>query len=150
MIGLNTLSPAEGAKHRKKIVGRGESSGHGKTSGRGHKGQKARSGDGKRSYFEGGQGGQTSIVRRIPKRGHSISSERYEIVNISSIEAKFEAGAEITAESLKKAGIIKKNGLIKVLANGELKKNFVVKVNAFSKTAKEKIEKAGGKAEVIK
>ncbi len=147
MIGLNTLSPAEGAKHRKKIVGRGESSGHGKTSGRGHKGQKARSGDGKMSYFEGGQ---MSIVRRTPKRGHSISSERYEIVNISSIEAKFEAGAEITAESLKKAGIIKKNGLIKVLANGELKKNFVVKVNAFSKTAKEKIEKAGGKAEVIK
>ncbi len=147
MIGLNTLSPAEGAKHRKKIVGRGESSGHGKTSGRGHKGQKARSGDGKMSYFEGGQ---MSIVRRTPKRGHSISSERYEIVNISSIEAKFEAGAEITAESLKKAGIIKKNGLIKVLANGELKKNFVVKVNVFSKTAKEKIEKAGGKAEVIK
>ena len=147
MIGLNTLSPAEGAKHRKKIVGRGESSGHGKTPGRGHKGQKARSGDGKMSYFEGGQ---MSIVRRTPKRGHSISSERYEIVNISSIEAKFEAGAEITAESLKKAGIIKKNGLIKVLANGELKKNFVVKVNAFSKTAKEKIEKAGGKAEVIK
>ena len=146
MIGLNTLSPAEGAKHRKKIVGRGESSGHGKTSGRGHKGQKARSGDGKMSYFEGGQ---MSIVRRTPKRGHSISSERYEIVNISSIEAKFEAGAEITAESLKKAGIIKKNGLIKVLANGELKKNFVVKVNAFSKTAKEKIEKAGGKAEIV-
>jgi large subunit ribosomal protein L15 len=147
MIGLNTLSPAEGAKHRRKIVGRGESSGHGKTSGRGHKGQKARSGDGKMSYFEGGQ---MSIVRRTPKRGHSISSERYEIVNLSSIETKFEAGAEITAESLKKAGIIKKNGLIKVLANGELKKNFVVKVNAFSKTAKEKIEKAGGKAEVIK
>ena len=147
MIGLNTLAPAAGAKHRKKIVGRGESSGHGKTSTRGHKGQKARSGDGKMSYFEGGQ---MSIVRRTPKRGHSISSERYEIVNISSIEAKFEAGAEITAESLKKAGIIKKNGLIKVLANGELKKNFVVKVNAFSKTAKEKIEKAGGKAEVIK
>lgn len=147
MIGLNTLSPAEGAKHRKKIVGRGESSGHGKTSTRGHKGQKARSGDGKMSYFEGGQ---MSIVRRTPKRGHSISSERYEIVNLSSIEAKFEAGAEISAESLKKAGIVKKNGLIKVLANGELKKNFVVKANAFSKTAKEKIEKAGGKAEVIK
>lgn len=147
MIGLNTLSPAEGAKHRRKIVGRGESSGHGKTSGRGHKGQKARSGDGKMSYFEGGQ---MSIVRRTPKRGHSISSERYEIVNLSSIETKFEAGAEVSAESLKKAGIVKKNGLIKILANGELKKNFVVKANAFSKTAKEKIEKAGGKAEIIK
>lgn len=147
MIGLNTLSPAEGAKHRRKIVGRGESSGHGKTSTRGHKGQKARSGDGKMSYFEGGQ---MSIVRRTPKRGHSISSERYEIVNLSSIETKFEAGAEVSAESLKKAGIVKKNGLIKILANGELKKNFVVKANAFSKTAKEKIEKAGGKAEIIK
>ena len=147
MIGLNTLSPAKGAKHRRTIVGRGESSGHGKTSGRGHKGQKARSGDGKMSYFEGGQ---MSIVRRTPKRGHSISSERYEIVNLSSIESKFENGAEITAESLRKVGIIKKKGLIKVLSNGELKKNFIVKVNAFSKTAKEKIEKAGGKAEVVK
>ena len=140
MIGLNTLSPAKGAKHRRTIVGRGESSGHGKTSGRGHKGQKARSGDGKMSYFEGGQ---MSIVRRTPKRGHSISSERYEIVNLSSIESKFENGTEITAESLRKAGIIKKKGLIKVLSNGELKKNFVVKANAFSKTAKEKIEKVG-------
>ena len=147
MIGLNTLSPAKGAKHRRTIVGRGESSGHGKTSGRGHKGQKARSGDGKMSYFEGGQ---MSIVRRTPKRGHSISSERYEIVNLSSIESKFENGAEITAESLRKAGIIKKKGLIKVLSNGELKKNFVVKANAFSKTAKEKIEKVGGRAEVVK
>ena len=147
MIGLNTLSPAKGAKHRRTIVGRGESSGHGKTSGRGHKGQKARSGDGKMSYFEGGQ---MSIVRRTPKRGHSISSERYEIVNLSSIESKFENGAEITAESLRKAGIIKKKGLIKVLSNGELKKNFVVKANAFSKTAKEKIEKVGGKAEIVK
>ncbi len=147
MIGLNTLSPAKGAKHRRTIVGRGESSGHGKTSGRGHKGQKARSGDGKMSYFEGGQ---MSIVRRTPKRGHSISSERYEIVNLSSIESKFENGTEITAESLRKAGIIKKKGLIKVLSNGELKKNFVVKANAFSKTAKEKIEKVGGKAEIVK
>lgn len=147
MIGLNTLSPAKGAKHRRTIVGRGESSGHGKTSGRGHKGQKARSGDGKMSYFEGGQ---MSIVRRTPKRGHSIASERYEIVNLDSIETKFEAGAEVTKEALKNAGIVKKNGLVKVLAKGDIKKNLVVKVNAFSKTAKEKIEKAGGKAEVIK
>ena len=102
MIGLNTLSPAEGAKHRKKIVGRGESSGHGKTSTRGHKGQKARSGDGKMSWFEGGQ---MSIVRRTPKRGfsHAMFRKEYEIVNLSSIEAKFDAGTEITKESLKKA-----------------------------------------------
>ena len=135
MIGLNTLAPAAGAKNRKKIVGRGESSGHGKTSTRGHKGQKARSGDGKMSWFEGGQ---MSIVRRTPKRGfsHAMFRTEYEIVNVSSIESKFDAGAEITKESLKKAGIIKKN--------------FVVKADAFSKTAKEKIEKAGGKAEIIK
>jgi large subunit ribosomal protein L15 len=74
----------------------------------------------------------------------------YEIVNVSSIESKFDAGAEITKESLKKAGIIKKNGLVKILAKGDVKKNFVVKADAFSKTAKEKIEKAGGKAEIVK
>lgn len=149
MIGLNTLAPAAGAKHRKKIVGRGTGSGRGRTSTRGHKGQKARSGSGKMSYFEGGQ---MSIVRRIPKRGfnNKIFATRYEIVNLSSIEAKFDAGAEISAESLKNAGIIKKDGLVKILANGELKKNFVVKANAFSKSAKEKIEKAGGKAEIVK
>ncbi len=149
MIGLNTLSPAEGAKHRKKIVGRGESSGHGKTSTRGHKGQKARSGDGKMSWFEGGQ---MSIVRRTPKRGfsHAMFRKEYEIVNLSTIETKFDAGAEVTKESLKKAGVIKKDGLVKILAKGDIKKNFVVKADAFSKTAKEKIEKAGGKAEIVK
>ena len=149
MIGLNTLAPAAGAKHRKKIVGRGESSGHGKTSTRGHKGQKARSGDGKMSWFEGGQ---MSIVRRTPKRGfsHAMFRTEYEIVNLSTIDAKFDAGAEITKEALKKAGITKKNGLVKILAKGDVKKNFVVKADAFSKTAKEKIEKAGGKAEIVK
>ncbi|MBO7431344.1 MAG: 50S ribosomal protein L15 [Elusimicrobia bacterium] len=148
-MGLNTLAPAEGAKHRRKIVGRGESSGHGKTSTRGHKGQKARSGDGKMSWFEGGQ---MSIVRRTPKRGfsHAMFRKEYEIVNLSTIESKFDAGAEITKEALKKAGIIKKDGLVKVLAKGDVKKNFVVKADAFSKTAKEKIEKAGGKAEIVK
>lgn len=149
MIGLNTLAPAAGAKHRKKIVGRGTGSGRGRTSTRGHKGQKSRSGSGKMPYFEGGQ---MSIIRRIPKRGfnNKMFATRYEIVNLSSIEAKFDAGAEISAERLKSAGIIKKDGLVKILANGELKKNFVVKANAFSKSAKEKIEKAGGKAEIVK
>ena len=149
MIGLNTLAPAAGAKHRKKIVGRGESSGHGKTSTRGHKGQKARSGDGKMSWFEGGQ---MSIVRRMPKRGHSISqlNDRYEIVNLSSIENKFESGKEITGAVLKEAGILKKGTYVKVLANGDLKKSFTVNANAFSKSAQEKIGKAGGKADIIK
>jgi len=149
MIGLNTLSPAQGAKHRRKIVGRGVGSGHGRTSTRGSKGQKARSGDGKMSWFEGGQ---MSIVRRMPKRGfsHAMFRKEYEIVNLSSIEEKFDAGTEINPEILKQAGIIKKGSLVKILANGELKKNFVVKANSFSKAAQDKIAKAGGKAEIIK
>lgn len=149
MIGLNALSPAQGAKHRRKIVGRGVGSGHGRTSTRGSKGQSARSGDGKMSYFEGGQ---NSIVRRMPKRGFSnaMFSKEYEIVNLSSIESKFNAGDEVTVAKLKTAGLIKKSGLVKILADGELKKNFTVKANAFSKTAQEKIAKAGGKAEIIK
>ena len=93
-----------------------------------------------------------SIVRRMPKRGfsHAAFRKEYEIVNLSSIEEKFEAGTEINPETLKSAGIIKKGKLVKVLANGELKKNFVVKANSFSKAAEEKITKAGGKAEKIK
>jgi len=147
MIGLNTLAPAEGAKHRKIRVGRGAGSGKGRMSTRGMNGQNCRSGSGKMSYFEGGQ---MSIVRRMPKRGHSISSERYEIVNLSSIESKFDAGAEINGESLKSAGILKKGTYVKVLANGDITKKFVVKANSFSKSAQEKIEKAGGKVEIIK
>lgn len=149
MIGLNTLSPAQGAKHRRKIVGRGVGTGHGRTSTRGSKGQKARSGDGKMSYFEGGQ---NSIVRRMPKRGFSneMFRSKYEIVNLTSIETNFNAGDEITIAKLKAAGLVKKGKLVKVLANGDLKKNFTVKASAFSKTAQEKIAKAGGKAEIIK
>lgn len=149
MIGLNTLSPAKGAKHRRKIVGRGVGTGHGRTSTRGSKGQNARSGDGKRPFFEGGQ---NSIVRRMPKRGFSneMFRSKYEIVNLTSIETNFNAGDEITIAKLKTAGLIKKGKLVKVLANGDLKKNFTIKVSAFSKTAQEKIAKAGGKAEIIK
>jgi len=149
MIGLNTLSPAQGAKHRRKIVGRGVGTGHGRTSTRGSKGQKARSGDGKMSFFEGGQ---NSIVRRMPKRGFSneMFRSKYEIVNLTSIETNFNAGDEITIAKLKAAGLVKKGKLVKVLANGDLKKNFTVKASAFSKTAQEKIAKAGGKAEIIK
>ena len=103
MIGLNTLSPAQGAKHRRKIVGRGVGSGHGRTSTRGSKGQKARSGDGKMSWFEGGQ---MSIVRRMPKRGfsHAMFRKAYEIVNLSSIEEKFDAGTEINPDKNRQFG----------------------------------------------
>jgi len=149
MIGLNSLSPAQGAKHRRKIVGRGVGTGHGRTSTRGSKGQKARSGDGKMSYFEGGQ---NSIVRRMPKRGfnNAMFRKEYEIVNLNSIESKFNAGDEITVEKLKLAGLVKKGNLVKILADGDIKKSLTVKVNAFSKAAQEKIAKAGGKAEIIK
>ena len=149
MIGLNTLAPAQGAKHRKIRVGRGVGSGRGRMCTRGMNGQKKRSGESKMSWFEGGQ---MSIVRRMPKRGHSVSQFKadYEIVNLSDIENKFDAGKEITGAVLKEAGILKKGTYVKVLANGDLKKNFIVKANAFSKTAQEKIQKAGGKAEIIK
>jgi large subunit ribosomal protein L15 len=149
MIGLNTLAPAQGAKHRKIRVGRGVGSGRGRMCTRGMNGQKKRSGESKMSWFEGGQ---MSIVRRMPKRGHSISqlNDRYEIVNLSSIESKFEANAEINGQTLKDAGILKKGTYVKVLANGDITKKFIVKANAFSKSAQEKIEKVGGKVEIIK
>ena len=149
MIGLNTLKPAEGSRHRKKIIGRGVGSGHGRTSTRGSKGQKSRSGDGsKMSFFEGGQ---MSIVRRMPKRGfnHTAFRKEYEIANLDVIASKFNSGDEITVAKLKEAGIVKKGKLVKILANGNVDKKFNVSANAFSKTAKEKIEKAGGKAVVV-
>lgn len=149
MIGLNTLKPAEGARHRKKIIGRGVGSGHGRTSTRGSKGQKSRSGDGsKMSYFEGGQ---ISIVRRMPKRGFNNTAFRkeYEIVNLDLIASKFNSGDEVTVAKLKEAGLVKKGKLVKILANGNVDKKFNVSANSFSKTAKEKIEKAGGKAVVV-
>jgi large subunit ribosomal protein L15 len=148
MIGLNTLKPAEGSRHRKKIIGRGVGSGHGRTSTRGSKGQKARSGDGKMSYFEAGQ---TAIVRRMPKRGFNNTAFRkeYEIVNLDLIASKFNSDDEITVAKLKEAGLVKKGKLVKILANGNVDKKFNVSANSFSKTAKEKIEKAGGKAVVV-
>jgi large subunit ribosomal protein L15 len=149
MIGLNTLKPAEGSRHIKKIIGRGVGSGHGRTSTRGSKGQKSRSGDGsKMSYFEGGQ---ISIVRRMPKRGFNNTAFRkeYEIVNLDLIASKFNSDDEITVAKLKEAGLVKKGKLVKILANGNVDKKFNVSANSFSKTAKEKIEKAGGKAVVV-
>ena len=145
---LHELSPAAGSTHVAKRIGRGHGSGNGKTAGKGHKGQKARSGGGVRPGFEGGQ---MPLQRRIPKRGFvNIFATNYAIVNIGDLEAKFENGAVIDAETLKACGLVKKvcDG-VKVLGNGELTKNFTVKAVAFSASAKEKIEKAGGNAEVI-
>ncbi len=145
---LHELSPAAGSKKTRKRVGRGHGSGNGKTSGKGHKGQNARSGGGVRLGFEGGQ---MPLQRRIPKRGfNNIFGTEYATVKISDLEAKFEAGAVVDQEAIMACGLIKKplDG-IKILGNGEITKGLTVKVAAFTKSAKEKIENAGGKTEVV-
>jgi large subunit ribosomal protein L15 len=148
MIGLNNLKPAKGSKHRKKIVGRGVGSGHGRTSTRGSKGQKSRSGDGSKKI--GFEGGQMPIFRRIPKRGfNNPFRKEYEIVNVESLN-KFDSGLEVTPQLLKEAGLIGKANLVKILGVGDLKKALTVKVSAFSKSAVEKINAAGGKTEIVK
>ena len=144
---LNELSPAMGSTHVAKRKGRGHATGNGKTAGRGHKGQKARSGGGTRVGFEGGQ---MPLARRIPKRGfNNIFAKPLEAVNVSVLE-KFENGAVVDAEALLNAGILSKCRYgVKILGNGDLTKNLTVKANAFSESAKAKIEAAGGKAEVV-
>ncbi|MFV9568492.1 50S ribosomal protein L15 [Thermoanaerobacter mathranii] len=145
---LHDLKPAEGARREKKRVGRGIGSGHGKTSCRGQKGQKARSGGGVRPGFEGGQ---MPLTRRLPKRGFTnIFKKEYAIVNVGTLEERFEEGAVITPEVLIESGIIKdvKDG-VKILGDGDLNKKFTVKAHKFSQSAIEKIQAVGGKAEVI-
>ena len=145
---LHELSPAAGSKKERKRIGRGTASGQGKTAGYGHKGQKARAGGGMRVGFEGGQ---MPLQRRIPKRGfNNIFATEYATVNLSAIDAKFEAGAVVDAKALKDAGIIKKElDGVKVLGRGEITKALTVKAAAFSESAKQKIENAGGKAEEV-
>ncbi len=145
---LHELSPAQGSKKSVKRIGRGTASGQGKTAGKGQKGQKARSGYSRRAGFEGGQ---MPLQRRVPKRGfNNIFATEYAIVNLSSLNEKFEDGATVDAESLIKAGLIKKalDG-VKILGKGEVTKALTVKVTAISETAKAKIEAAGGKVEVL-
>ena len=144
---LHELSPAPGSVKDVKRIGRGHGSGQGKTAGKGHKGQKARSGGGVRPGFEGGQ---TTLARRIPKRGfNNIFATKYSVVNVSDLD-QFVDGTVVDADLLKASGLIKKtNDGVKILGNGELTKNLTVKAAAFSASAKEKIEKAGGKAEVM-
>lgn len=144
---LDELKPAEGSTFERKRVGRGIGSGTGKTSGKGHKGQNARSGGGVRPGFEGGQ---MPLYRRLPKRGFTnIFAKEYVAVNVSELE-KFENGTEVTAELLKESGVISKiKDGVKILGRGELTKKLTVKVSKFSASAQEKIEKAGGKAEVV-
>ena len=144
---LYQLSPAEGSVRKPKRKGRGPGSGLGKTAGRGHKGQRSRSGGGVRPGFEGGQ---MPLTRRLPKRGFTnIFAKVYTEVNVAQLEV-FEPDTVVTPELLKEKGIIKKlNDGVKILGEGELNKKLTVKAHKFSKAAQEKIEAAGGKAEVI-
>ena len=145
---LSNLRPAEGSKHSDNFRrGRGHGSGNGKTAGKGHKGQKARSGA-PRTGFEGGQ---MPLYRRIPKRGFkNINTQNVAAINVSTLDKKFDNGAEVTIEALVEAGVVK-NGFdsVKIIGNGELSKKLTVKVNAFSESAKAKIEAAGGSCEEV-
>ena len=145
---LNELKPAAGSSEKAWRKGRGPGSGNGKTAGKGHKGQNARSGGGVRPGFEGGQ---IPMYRRLPKRGftNDMFKKVYAIINVADLD-RFEEGTEVTVETLIAEGIIKdvKSG-VKVLGKGEITKKLTVKANVFSASAKEKIEAAGGKAEVI-
>lgn len=144
---LHELSPAEGSVKASYRKGRGPGSGNGKTAGKGHKGQNARSGGGVRPGFEGGQ---LPLYRKLPKRGfHNKFATNYAIVNVATLNDKFEDGETVNLETLKAKGVVKKplDGL-KVLGNGEISKKLTVEAKVFSATAKEKIEAAGGKAEV--
>lgn len=144
---LNELKATEGSRRNGKRIGRGTSSGYGKTSGRGQKGQLARSGGKTRLGFEGGQ---MPLYRRMPKRGfNNINRKEYAIINLNDLN-KFEAGSEVTIDSLKEAGIVKKElAGVKLLANGKLDVKLTVKVNKVSESAKKAVETAGGTVEVI-
>lgn len=146
-MSLNALISVKGAKKRKKLVGRGPGSGHGKTSTRGHKGQRSRSG---RDFYLGFEGGQSPLIRRIPKRGFNHQKRNnYQIVNISAL-SKLPKDSIADVEFLFKNGLIKDvMGLVKVLGDGTLSHPLSVKAHKFSKSAGEKIEKAGGKITVI-
>jgi large subunit ribosomal protein L15 len=146
-MNLHELKPAAGSRKKRKRVGRGPGSGTGKTAGRGHNGQKSRSGYSAKRGFEGGQ---MPLHRRLPKRGFkNIFRTEYRIVNVHALN-RFEKGTELTPELMMEAGLLRKGkDGVKILGNGELKVSLTVKAHKFTKTAVEKIEAAGGKAEVL-
>src|SRR5829696_9540510 len=149
MIGLHNLKPAKGAVKDKKRLGRGQGSGNGKTAGRGHKGQKSRSGYSSRPGFEGGQ---MPLQRRLPKRGFTnIFKKQWIEISLAKIESNFAAGDDITPEILHERGLIKKakHDLV-ILGNGEMSKALNISAHRFTKSAKDKIEKAGGSVTEIK
>jgi large subunit ribosomal protein L15 len=144
---LSNLKPAQGSKHSKKRVGRGQGTGQGVQAGRGHKGAQSRSGY---SFKRGFEGGQMPLHRRIPKRGfHNPFRVEFEVVNLDTLVERFEAGTVITPEALVAAGLVTGNSPVKVLARGEVSKALTVKAHKFSGKAAEKIAAAGGQTEAI-
>ena len=154
-VGLHSVRPKPGATKTRKRVGRGEGSGNGKTSGRGHKGQNARAGAKRKVNHEGGQNPIHMRMRKLrgPHMKKSMPFERFRTrtqpVNVSDLETRFDAGAEVTPESLKAAGLATRRDPVKILGKGDISTKLTVRAHAFSATAKEKIESAGGTCEVI-
>jgi large subunit ribosomal protein L15 len=143
-ISLSRLKPSVGSKGKRKVLGRGQGTGHGGTSGKGHKGQNARSGSNRPAGFEGGQ---MPIQRRVPKRGFTNNAkELYQVLNLSDL-AEFEG--VVTPDVIKKSGLNKRGYKLKILGNGELTKALTIQASKFSKSAMQEIEKSGGKAVVI-
>jgi large subunit ribosomal protein L15 len=154
-VGLHTLKPVPGSRRPRKRLGRGAGTGHGKTSGRGHKGAGARSGNKRKTGYEGGQNPVHMRMRKLrgPHKKMSMPFEKFRTrtqpVNLSDLEARFKANDEVTPEALRKAGLAKRRDPVKVLARGDISKQLTVKAHAFSAQAREKIEAAGGTCEVI-
>jgi large subunit ribosomal protein L15 len=154
-VGLHSVRPKPGSRTARKRVGRGEGSGLGKQSGRGHKGAGARAGSSRKPAYEGGQNPIHMRMRKLrgPNKKMSMPFEPFRThaqpVNVADLEARFDAGAEVTPESLREAGLAKRRHPVKVLGRGEISKKLTVRAHGFSASAKEKIEKAGGTAEVI-
>ena len=154
-IGLHTLRPKPGSRKARKRIGRGKGSGWGKTSGRGHKGAGARAGAKRKAGYEGGQNPIHMRMRKLrgPHMKKSMPFEQFRThtqpVNLADLESRFEAGAEVTPETLRAAGLATRRHPVKILGTGELSKKLTVRAHAFSASAKEKIEGAGGTAELI-
>ena len=148
-ITLSNLEPTPGSRRRPIRLGMGEGSGTGQTATRGQKGQRSRSGDGKLVGFEGGQ---TPLIRRIPKRGFTNGKFKvvYQVVDLASLDRVFKNKSEVSIEDLRIHGLIKGRKPVKILGDGELKRAIKISANAFSASAKAKIETAGGKAEAVK
>jgi large subunit ribosomal protein L15 len=154
-IGLHSVRPKPGARKPRKRIGRGEGSGAGKTSGRGHKGAGARAGSKRKTAYEGGQNPIHMRMRKLrgPHRKMSMPFEQFRThtqpVNVADLEQRFDAGAEVTPATLRAAGLAKRSHPVKVLGRGEISKKLTVRAHAFSASAREKIEAAGGTAELI-